>query len=407
MWRDGRGAGRRTLCDMSTTRYEGLDPGRDLGAVLRLLNHAFATPTDAGERWIGSMGVEHVRVLRTARGVEACLVRIPMGQYFGGRSVPMLGVAGVAVAPESRGRGLAREIMRELVAEGAREGTAISTLYPSTQALYRQVGYEAAGHRHQVRIAATHIGVRERGGEVVALGGGHEGDVRAGYARFAAKFDGMLDRGEYAWSRVRDFRGTLYTGFGVVGEGGLAGYVYLHQRRNPETMRQDLLVSDFVFDGAWAGRRLWGFLADFATVADEVRFFGGAWHPALHLLDQQRQRVEFGNYWMTRVLDAPAAFAARGYAPGLDAEIQLEINDDLVDANTGRWVLRVRDGRGTLERGGRGEVRLGPRGLAACFSGLVSGPALEACGLAEGDGARLALLGGMLATGSPWMVDFF
>lgn len=45
----------------------------------------------------------------------ASLVRVPVGQRFGGRSVPMLGIAGVAVPPERRGGGLARRLMADAI----------------------------------------------------------------------------------------------------------------------------------------------------------------------------------------------------------------------------------------------------------------------------------------------------
>ena len=61
---------------------------------------------------------------------------------IGGRRVPTAGVAGVAVAPEYRGAGLARQVMTHLLSEARGRGAVISTLFRTAPALYRSLGYE-------------------------------------------------------------------------------------------------------------------------------------------------------------------------------------------------------------------------------------------------------------------------
>ena len=70
-----------------------------------------------------------------------------MRQWWCGRAVPMAGVAGVKVAPEDRGRGIARRLMAALLAEVAARGYPLSVLYPATVPLYRSLGWELAGTR--------------------------------------------------------------------------------------------------------------------------------------------------------------------------------------------------------------------------------------------------------------------
>src|SRR5690606_34027440 len=143
-------------------------------------------------------------------------------------------------------------------------------------------------------------------------------------------FDGMLDRGPYVWGRIRKFRDETYHGFGVRdSEGRLDGYVFLTQRRKPESGRHDVILSDLVFLNGAAGRRLLGFLADFQTIGDDLVFAAGPAHPALMLLGQQRYRIEFKGYWMIRVVDAAAALQARGYAG--TGKVGVEIDDDLIE----------------------------------------------------------------------------
>lgn len=389
-------------------RYEMMESGRDLDPVARILSHAFAGTVEGVKEWLTAAGFEHMRVVRMESGAPgACLLRIPMAQYFGGRSVPMLGIAGVGTAPEARGRGIARRMMQQEMREAARDGFPISVLYPSTQALYRQAGYEQAGHHLLAKVPLATIDVRERGTPVEQLTDADDPAVKAAYAEFAARFDGMVDRGPYVWGRVKKFRENVHHGFGLRGDGGrLDGYLFLHQHRKPDA-RQELHLSDFVFRTPEAGRRLLGFLADFATMGDETHFNCGPSHPALYLLSQQRYKIEFREYWMLRILSVERALAARGYAPGLDAEVHLEIADEVVPENAGRFVLRVKGGVGEVSRGGNGDLRVDIRALAAIYTGYMSPSALSLCGVASGPERVMRTAAAVFAGTGPWMADFF
>jgi hypothetical protein len=109
---------------------------------------------------------------------------------------------------------------------------------------------------------------------------------------------------------------------------------------------------------------------------------------------------------MLRVVDAPAAIAARGFPAATSLSVPLRIADDARPANSGRWQLSVAGGAGTLDPLGpdapagtvgpgaavasagtagpdSSAVMLGARGLAALYAGtpLVT---LRQAGLAAG-----------------------
>jgi predicted acetyltransferase len=379
----------------------------ELPALARLLNLAFGMPREGAEGWVRLAGLENLRLLREGKTVVAMLVRIPMGQFFGGVSVPMVGIAAVAVAPEARGRGLGRRLMQDAVSEMHSEGWPISCLYPSTQALYRQIGYEQAGHRFLTRLPLAHIDARERGEPVVSLDDFDRSEIEACYRDFAAVHDGWLDRSAFGWAGVRERRGERYHGFGVESAGRLEGYIFLTQRTKPETGRHDLVVSDVAFRTPAAGRRLLGLAADFATIGDDLVLSGGPWHPLVWLLGQQRYTVTFKNYWMLRLTDVRRALEARGYAPSVRIDVGLEVADGLIGANHGRSLLRVEGGCARVEAGGHGEVRLDVRALAALWSGFATPAQLRGVGAIEGPEDALAALGGVFAGGTPAMNDMF
>src|SRR6185295_16930186 len=90
------------------------------------------------------------------------LVLIPMGQWFGGKRVPMTGIAAVAVEPFARGKGAAKRLLVSMLQELQGKGVALSTLYPATQVLYRAVGYEQAGSRYEVRAPCRSLAIDPR-----------------------------------------------------------------------------------------------------------------------------------------------------------------------------------------------------------------------------------------------------
>jgi predicted acetyltransferase len=95
---------------------------------------------------------------------------------------------------------------------------------------------------------------------------------------------------------------------------------------------------------------------------------------------------------MLRVVDAPAAIAARGFPAGISLSVPLVISDHARPANSGRWQLTVSDGKGVLVPNGSGilpaasDLTLGARGLAALYAGTPV-TTLRLAGLASGGAA--------------------
>lgn len=385
----------------------------DLPALARLISLAYAAPRDKAEEYLRLSGLEHVRAFRDhAAAPSACLLRIPMGQWFGGRSVPMTGIAAVAVAPEARGRGCALALMQHALREIAAEGVPLSGLYASTQTLYRQVGYEQGGHCFRLRLPLAQISVRDRDLPIRPLTDADEPAVRAGYNAFARQFDGMLDRGPYVWTRTRKWRDAAFEGWGVIGPSGeIEGHVHLAQERNLQTGHFNLTVSDLAFATPRAGRRLLGFLADFATTGDEAILQTGPIHPLLALLPTQKYALERREYWMTRITCLPAAFEARGFPRALSARLALDVTDELIPDNHAAFTLHIDSGQPRVVRGASGPasavLRLDIRALAPLYTGLWSARQAVLAGLIQGDESALDAAQAIFPGAAPWMADFF
>jgi predicted acetyltransferase len=377
----------------------------DVDELAGILGWSFGDLAQGAQNWLANAGLEHVRVARRDGRVVGGLAVIPMGQWFGGRSVPMLGIAGVAVAPETRGRGIALSLMRSTLAEARERGIPLSTLYPATLTLYRLAGYELAGARFRFTARLKDLPLGPRDPLVLPIDAGDEPEIEAAYQSFARTQNGALDRGDYVWRRVRAPRDGVARGFVVRGKAGIEGYLYAVQRPNPGGMH-DLLLTDFVTLSAPGARALLGLLADHRSTAHKVIWHGG--FPDARLFEQAESAtsVELHEHFMLRIVHAEAALRARGY-PKHDIELELELADSELADNAGRYRLVVRDGHCDVVRGGSGKVRLDARALAALYTGFLRASELARSGRIAGDDASLEALDVLFAGPPPMLGDFF
>jgi predicted acetyltransferase len=384
-----------------------------LDAISRFISLTYTPSLEDATKWLReSVGLDNCRFLPTHDGHPAAsLVRIPMGQYFGGRSVPMVGIAGVAVPATGRGAGLAGRMMRAMTREADAEGFAISTLYASTAALYRSVGYEIAGARYECCVDMRVIQAqREKTRRVVMLDDSHAQQVREVYTAFASRMPGMLDRGDYCWSRVRKRWGADCNGYGLTDHSGtLEGYAFIQQTRL-DSGKQNLTVSDLAFVNAGAGRRVLGLLADFAMMSERLTLFGAATNPLGAMMPLSSFDVKLQHEWMVRIVRLKDAIEKRGYSPAINTEFDLDISDDVLPRNKGRWTVRIQDGHARCEAADgkdRPVLHASIGGFSPVYTGYLTPLAARTVGLVRCDDHAGALLDGVFGSGQAAMVDFF
>jgi predicted acetyltransferase len=120
---------------------------------------------------------------------------------------------------------------------------------------------------------------------------------------------------------------------------------------------------------------------------------------------------------MLRVVDAPAAIAARGFPAEVSVRVPVQIADGARPANSGRWQLTVAGGAGTLEpmepdapadtvSPASTALTLGARGLAALYAGTPVATLRQAGLAAGGTPAGDAALDAAFAA-TPYMLDGF
>jgi predicted acetyltransferase len=369
---------------------------------------------------------------------------IDMRQWWYGRAVPMAGVAGVMVAPEDRGRGAGRAVMIRLLELMAGRGYPLSALYPATRTIYRSLGWEVAGHRHEAVLPARSLfalatpDLPPRAGESGPLRRPGPGDAAEvidviGRAHAAARDCGPVTYDEATVRRwlTRPGRHADADRYAYLAPDGFVGYGW---QRGHDV----IFVEHLTAVSAETTRALWALVASSSSIAETVRAQVGPADPLFWLLREQDANIAERESWMLRVLDAPAAIAARGF-PATDITVPLHITDDLRPANSGQWSLTVQSGQGSLARTSRlnapGQpaappgrtppapgspdqsslppgspertpLALGPRGLAALYAGTPVATLRRAGLAAGGDQAGDAALDGAFAA-NPFMLDGF
>jgi predicted acetyltransferase len=381
------------------------DPA-DYEALAPSIGWAYADDLNSSLEWLKRAEPGSLRVAGRRGKVEGGLMEVPMGQWFQGRRVATLGIAAVAIAPEARGQGVALALISETLRAARQQGCALSTLYPSSYRLYRKAGYELAGCLCRFSLQLRQLPRSRRDLAVECLAASEQPAVEALYREVARGRSGYLDRGAYVWNRVRTPSREPARCFGVREQTSLSGYVYARAavlRRMPI----ELTLSDFVTKSPRAFRGLLSFLADHASTADRVTWYGGPADARLLGLPERGVAATIDEYWMLRIVHVERALLDRGY-PELDAAIDLIITDELLRENTGTYALRVEAGKPHLAAPGASRrARLSVSALAALYGGLVAPRELALSGQLDADEPALATLAALFGGQTPACVDYF
>ena len=375
----------------------------EVDAFTRFAAESFAVSVEEERRHIDANGPQHLRLLRDGGAVVAGLALLTeLGQWYGGRRVPAVGIAGVATDPRIRGRGAGTLLLRAAVRELHAGGVPLAILYPATQPLYRRAGFEQAGGRWEIRAPAASLDLRDRTLPLRRVEPGDAEELAALHRACAAVRAGGLDRNRLLWGRVLGGDGI---GTAVLGPGGIEGYVVACQQRSGDAV--EMRLHDLVASTPAAATRLLTFLADHRHQVREVVWHGGGSDPLLTLVREQEAQVRLQQAWMLRIVDVPAALASRGWPAAAAGELHLEIFDEVVAENRGRFLLEVGGGTGRVRPGGEGRLKVHVRGLAPLYTGWLGPDALALTGLLEGPEADRRLAASLFAGPAPAMSDFF
>lgn len=334
----------------------------------------------------------------------------PFAQVFGGRAVPMGGVGGVTVAADARGGGVASRLLAAGLDLMWERGDVISTLYPATVAPYRAWGWALAGSHDLRRLPTRALTTLPRPTTAVTTRPGTPDDHAAcvELARRVARTEpgGLI--GSDPWY-ARQLAIEPDDGLDVaVRDGEVVGFATWDRDAGDDAVGWRLQVGLVVGVDADAERALWRQLGTWWSVAPTATVVSWPTDPLVVDLPELDTAVAHQEYWMTRLVDAPGAVAARGFPDGVRATVALHLHDDRLPANDGPFVLEVADGRGHLTAGGAGRVAVDVRDLAALYTGFLPATVLARRGALTGATPDdVAALARAFDAPTPWLREYF
>lgn len=408
----------------------------DLPAALTIRARSFGPLGPGGQAWWERVAKDVIpgRMLGVVDANDTLLATgraRPYEQVWGGRHLPMGGIAGVYADPSARGRGVATLLMRGLLTRMAELGDVVSCLFPTAPELYRAVGYEVGGVQPRFSYAAHDVrGARTRSGGLRPRPAG-PGD--------AELFHSLMRSDQERHGLSGPMLPTVETWREDLEDDGLINYVLDDGEGSRgfvsySLAEEVLTVEELVGESAEATAALWAVVGSGSSAAPTVRSCLDPRDPGRLVFGGMPEVDVREHVWMLRVIDLPGAMAARGFSPHVTASAEIVLDDPEVPANSATWEISVAAGAGTVRKlstrsvgdadpapiesaasggaspaaygKGRGPTRLGPRGLAALWCGWTMSR-LRLAGLATGgDPAADRALDAMFV-GSPFMTEYF
>jgi predicted acetyltransferase len=346
-----------------------------------------------------------------------------------GDTAAVAGVTAVTTAPSHRRRGILTSLMHRQLADIRERGESVAALFASEAGIYGRFGYGSAASELNltIRRGEGRLLTRATAPGPQRLRAAEPRDATAELAKVYESVlperPGMIARDDRWWDRKlwdpehrRSGSGPLRC---VIAEddSGPCGYALFSAR---PTWSDDgipggvLQVRELMATDPAAYAAVWNDLLNRDLVSEVRAQARPADEPLLYLLaDRRRARPRLLDALWVRLVSVPQALAGRRYSCPVD--VVIEVVDDLLAENAGRWRLRAtgraaEGERATCERtSAAADVTLPVQALGAAYMGGTTLGTLAAAGLAAQarPGAIAALSTALSWEPAPWSPTTF
>ncbi len=370
-------------------------------------------------------GLESLWVGEDAAGLNSVCFLYSLRQWIGGAALPVMGLGLVTVSPVHRRRGLGARLTASGLRHARERGEVASALYPFRITFYGRLGYGLAGEAYQYQLPPETLpnSLERARARVVRTEADHAA-VRRVYDSWIRGQTGQIERTERSWAKVWD--GEDRAGVVVWGEDDEPeGYAIVRYRAD---LPPDVRYLD-VEERAWltpaAQRALYGWLSSLGDQWGSILYRAHPEESFEHFVREPRLPQEGAPPWglwfpaatlmrgpMFRLVDVPAAFAARPTFGEATLTLAFEVEDEQIPENRGPWRLRLEEGYPTIEqvagRTGEPALRLPVQTLSRIFIGDLAPSAAVTAGLAAIDRPEaLPQLDAAFRLPKPWTFDRF
>ena len=295
----------------------------------------------------------------------------------GGADVAAAGVTVVGVLPTHRRRGVLTSLMKAQLEDSRERGDLVAYLWASEATIYGRFGYGLASQIGSMSLAQDRTRFAQpfepRG--TVRLVDLEEAarTFPALYEEVRAQRPGLFARSTAWWETRKLFDDPARRQGGPLNrallelDGEPAGYALYRVKRDWHNgfRRGVVTIVEAVTPTPEATRELWRWLLDFDWTSEFAADLFPLDHPLFLLLAEPR-RMQFtlnDGVWV-RLIDVGGALSARSYRG--DGEIVLELTDDVLPENAGRWRVSA---SGVERTDASAELRLDVTGLGTVYLG--------------------------------------
>ena len=400
----------------------------ELPQFIRVGEHAFNStwPTEQFITW-EQMVFEPERSLAAFDGQEIIGTTTIMSfdLIVPGGEVGAAGVTSVAVLPSHRRRGVLTSLMNTQLRDVSAGTEPVAALFASESVIYGRFGYGTATNHLSYNI--------RRGENLLAMPASPPrlrivepksalSSLKQVYDAVRATRPGMMSRYKAYWDVMLDDPEFVREGSSpthcVLAEddSGPRGYALYSAKPTwgPDGLpAQVLTVRDLFGIDREATLTLWADILSRDLVGEVIVGSRPLDDPLLHeLADPRRTRASYSDGLWIRLIDLPAALTQRKYS--CDVDVVIEVIDDRLPANSGRWRLQAGglgdEGKPTCERTtAEPDLTLPVRVLGAAYLGGTRLGGLAAAGYITElrPGAVAALSAAMWWDPAPWAPTHF
>lgn len=345
-----------------------------------------------------------------------------------GAVLPVAGVSYVSVLPTYRRRGIQRSLMeRQLSDIAARGEEPVAALWASEAPLYGRYGYGSASSVAAFRFSRDEGTLNVPAEESLTLRlvrpAEAVGDLRSVYESVRPARPGFFARDDAWWDVALFDHESDRGGFGplrcvlAVDAAGPRGYALYRAQGGWDAAEylpaSRIVIRELIAADPAAGAALWRDLLSRDLVTEILAVNRPVDDPLLfQLADPRRARPNIGDGLWVRLIDLPRALCSRAYSCAVD--VVIEVSDELLAPNAGRWRLRVPEpasaaGISCERTTDPADVSLGVRELGAAYLGGTRLGALAGAGLVRElrPGALAPLSAAMSWDTSPWCPAIF
>jgi predicted acetyltransferase len=309
-----------------------------------------------------------------------------------GALVPTAHVTFVSVAPTARRQGVLSRFIRQQFDDIRAAGEPIAALWASEARIYQRFGYGLAARRLTLNVDTREVTFTAGAPDTGRLREGTPADLRDTIAKV---YDEVYPQ-RPGWSeraarhvdvRIADLeadrRGATSLR-AVIHEGshGVDGYALWRVASDwtDSGPGGEVRIFELVSATNEAYAALWRFLLTVDLTRSTSIWSAAVDEPLLFMVNEPRRlNAKLADALWLRIVDVPGALAARRYAA--DVNVVLDVTDDLIPANSGRWRLVGTSGSARCESTvDEPDLACDIRALGAAYLGGTSLDVLAATG---------------------------